>query len=118
MQDSHSVYTGNAVIDGAEDRGWIIGHFFRGRDEARATNDVEVKWGVHRAGERRQSWSSADPRQTLTILVTGRMTVVFPDSDAVLQEPGDYVLWSNVAHEWHVDTDTLAVTVRWPSNYF
>lgn len=117
LANLNAIYTGNAVVDGVEDRGWILGHFFEGRDELRTTSEVEVKWGVHRAGERRQSWSPADPRRTLTILVSGRMTVVFPDRDAVLQAPGDYALWSDVAHEWYVDLDTVALTIRWPSKY-
>ena len=44
-------HVGNANIDGEGTRGWLLGHFIGEGDDSRATTTVEVKWGVHPAGE-------------------------------------------------------------------
>jgi hypothetical protein len=44
-------HVGNANIDGESTRGWLLGHFIGEGDDPRATTTVEVKWGVHPAGE-------------------------------------------------------------------
>ena len=40
-------HAGNAASDGADRRGWLVGHFLP-EGELRKSHDVEVKWGVHR----------------------------------------------------------------------
>jgi hypothetical protein len=46
-------YSGNAKSDSKDRRGWLIGHFIEDHDDIRASDDVEIKWGVHPAGEER-----------------------------------------------------------------
>jgi hypothetical protein len=48
-------YSGNAAEDGRERRGWLLGHFIDLADGVRSSKDVEVKWGIHPAGEKRPS---------------------------------------------------------------
>ena len=50
-----SVLSGNAYADGAFHRGWFIGHFLENTYGLRATPAIEIKWGVHHAGEERSS---------------------------------------------------------------
>ena len=51
-----TVVVGNASDDGAgETRGWFVGHFLQPATTLRRTDAVEVKWGVHPAGESRPS---------------------------------------------------------------
>ncbi|HEY6812407.1 MAG TPA: hypothetical protein VI074_06915 [Propionibacteriaceae bacterium] len=44
-------YVGNAHSDVQDHRGWLIGHFLGDSDGIRSSRDVEVKWGIHPAGE-------------------------------------------------------------------
>ncbi|MEU6133818.1 hypothetical protein [Nocardioides sp. NPDC047086] len=52
--------TGNAYDDGAERRGWLIGHFIDSEDSPLHSTDVEIKWGTHQAGEERHEWTVAE----------------------------------------------------------
>ena len=55
---SGALHVGNAEDDGVDYRGWFVGRFVKA-DDARATEDVEVKWSVHPAGDIRPR---LDPR--------------------------------------------------------
>ena len=52
-----SWYAGNAVRDGEDHRGWIVGHFMNG-DDVRQSGGVEIKWGIHASGEERADWQA------------------------------------------------------------
>jgi hypothetical protein len=62
-------YVGNANDDAHTNRGWLIGHFMG--DETRNTDAVEIKWGIHPAGQRRDGWTVGEQRTTLLLLVSG-----------------------------------------------
>ena len=47
------IYIGNVVKDGQAIRGWFVGHFIQDKGSIRYSNDVEVKWREHKAGEMR-----------------------------------------------------------------
>ncbi len=95
--------------------GWFIGHFMDD-DPIRCSADVEVKWGVHRAGEHRSQWSSSHTATTVSILIHGRFRLYFPDYEVLLAETGDYALWlPKVPHYWLAETDSTLITVRFPS---
>src|SRR5688500_15980510 len=97
---SEQVRFGNAALDGAPRRGWLVGHFLPA-DDIRATGAVEVKWGVHPAGEQRVAWSMSREATTLSVLVAGRFRLTFPEQTYLLTQPGDYVLWApGVPHHW------------------
>ncbi len=107
--------TGNADDVGVGTRGWFIGHFVR-EEGIRKTDDVEVKWFAHRAGDRREEWSEEAYASTVTILVTGRFRIDFADGCAVLRRPGDFAVWGpGIAHSWEAEESATVVTVRWPS---
>lgn len=110
-----SVYTGNATVDGAGDRGWLLGHF-RPPGDARHTEDVEIKWCVHPVGDERAAWVTGERRTALLVLISGRFRVELPDRSVLLAEQGDYVVWGpGVDHSWRAEQESVVMTVRWPS---
>ena len=109
-------YQGNATEDGAATRGWLIGHFLDCSAGVRATEDVEIKWGVHPAGEKRAAWTEEDQRTTVLILVSGNFVVKLSEGTAELTRQGDYVMWGpGIDHSWEAKEDSVVITVRWPS---
>jgi len=109
-------HKGNAAADGAHHRGWIVGHFVGDGTDVRATKDVEIKWGIHPAGETRADWSTDEHRTTVVLLVRGRFYVNFRTESVLLDEEGDYVMWgAGSDHSWRAETDSVVITIRWPS---
>jgi hypothetical protein len=109
-------YVGNAVRDGADTRGWLVGHFLGAEAGIRTSPDVEIKWGAHPAGERRESLVTGDTRTTVLMLVSGRFEIELDGVSHMLREPGDYAMWGpGIDHVWEAHEDTVALTVRWPS---
>ncbi|SCF23919.1 hypothetical protein GA0074695_4655 [Micromonospora viridifaciens] len=109
------VYVGNAAVDGAADAGWLLGHF-KPPGDVRHSTEVEVKWGVHLAGEARSAWVTGERRTALLVLISGAFRVELPDRTVVLREPGDYVVWGRgVDHSWYAERESVVLTVRWPS---
>jgi quercetin dioxygenase-like cupin family protein len=107
---------GNAAEDTETTRGWLLGHFIDPSGGVRSTKDVEVKWGIHPAGERRSAWTSDDWRTTLLLLVDGRFRIDLTEGGKTLSKQGDYVLWGpGIDHSWEALADSIVVTVRWPS---
>ena len=109
-------YSGNASDDGSKNRGWLLGHFMDPAEGVRSTNDVEVKWGVHPAGEQRAGWTADDQRTTLLLLVEGHFRIDLSEGSVTLARQGDYVVWGpGIDHSWHAEADSTVITVRWPS---
>jgi len=108
--------TGNAAEDTRDTRGWLVGHFVHPSKGVRRSGDIEVKWGVHAAGEKREQWAPDDRRTALVILVSGHFLVQLGDGSADLAAPGDYVMWGpGTGHSWTAVDDSVVMTVRWPS---
>lgn len=108
-----ALHVGNAHDAGAT-RGWLVGSFIAPEHGPRHTSGVEVKWGVHRAGEERPAWTEFEPRATIAILVSGRFTIRTSAGDVTLSRSGDYVSWGpGVTHWWRADQDSTLVTARW-----
>jgi mannose-6-phosphate isomerase-like protein (cupin superfamily) len=106
---------GNAARDGAARGGWFLGHFLPAADP-RASEAVEVKWGVHRAGDCRAAWAVNHQATSLSVLVRGRFRLYLPQAEVLLTQPGDYLLWPpGVPHHWRAEQDSVVLTVRWPS---
>ena len=109
------VVQGNAADEGAERGGWFMGHFLP-PDDPRASDAVEVKWGIHPAGEARAAWATDARATSLSILVQGRFRLYLPDAEVLLARPGDYLLWPPaIPHHWRAEADSVVLTVRWPS---
>jgi hypothetical protein len=112
---SDGIYLGKAGPDAAADHGWLLGHF-KPVGNIRHSTDVEIKWGVHPAGDRRAKWATGETRTALLILISGRFRLEFPTRSPVLSEPGDYVVWGpGVDHSWYAEQESTVLTVRWPS---
>jgi mannose-6-phosphate isomerase-like protein (cupin superfamily) len=79
-------------------------------------NDVEIKWAVHKKGAARD-WVTDERRTTVCMVVSGVGRIQFRDRDAVLNKPGDYVMWGpGTDHRRIADQDCTTVTVRWFSS--
>lgn len=111
-----SIHFGNAATDGSEHRGWLVGHFIGDPQAVRHSGDVEIKWGLHPAGQRRDGWVTGETATTLCMLIAGRFRVRLSDGDYLLARQGDYVMWGpGVDHLWEAEEDSTVLTVRWPS---
>ncbi len=107
---------GNAADDGYKNRGWLLGHFIDPSEGVRSTKDVEVKWGIHPAGDKRPEWTNDDQRTTLVLLVEGNFRVNLTQSSITMSRQGDYVMWRpGIDHSWEAISDSVVITVRWPS---
>jgi len=109
-------HAGNAAEDGRDSRGWLLGHFIDPAEGVRHSTDVEVKWGIHPAGEQRAGWTAEDRRTTLLMLIEGNFRLDLTEASITLAKQGDYALWGpGIDHSWRAITDSIVVTVRWPS---
>ena len=80
--------------------------------------DVEVKWGIHPAGEQRKSPHAPDARvKTLSILLDGQFETDFKEHDQLhWDKEGDYLFWThNLPHSADILKDSTVLTLRWPS---
>lgn len=117
------IHTGSAGTDVQRYRGWLVGHFVDRQDgELRRSNDVEIAWRVHPAGDARPEWVRGETRTTIVILVSGKFRIRYASEDdgqedqVLLSEQGDYVMWGpGVDHRWFAEEDSVFVCVRWPS---
>jgi len=110
-------YHGNAADDGQDTRGWIVGHFLDPSDGVRSTRDVEVKWGIHPAGDKRPEWTTDDQRTTMVLLIEGHFIVHLTSDSVKLNRQGDYAVWGpGIDHSWEAEEHSIVLTVRWPSN--
>ena len=107
---------GNAGKDTETTRGWLLGHFIAPSEGVRSTKDVEVKWGIHPAGDKRPGWTADDQRTTLLLLVEGQFRIDLTEGSRVLAQQGDYAVWGpGIDHSWEALTDAVVITIRWPS---
>lgn len=107
---------GNAAEDTVGTRGWLLGHFIEPSDDVRSTKDVEVKWGIHPAGDKRAAWTADDQRTTLVLLVQGHFRVDLTEGSSTMTRQGDYIMWGpSIDHTWEALADSVVITVRWPS---
>jgi quercetin dioxygenase-like cupin family protein len=110
-----SWHVGNALQDGDERRGWIIGHFI-GDGDIRHSEELEIKWGTHPKGEERAEWQSDEHRTTVVMLIRGRFRIHLDVDSSVLEHEGDYAMWGpGIGHSWCAEEDSVVLTVRWPS---
>jgi hypothetical protein len=109
-------YAGNAHDDAGTHRGWLLGHFLDPSAGVRATDALEVKWGVHPHGQQRAGWATAEHRTTLLLLVEGRFRLDLTVGSFTLQRQGDYVVWGpGIDHSWEAEEHSIVITIRWPS---
>jgi uncharacterized cupin superfamily protein len=110
------VYVGNADDDADVHRGWLLGHFIDTSGGVRCTTDLEVKWGIHPAGQSRTGWTNGEDRSTMLMLIDGRFHLELSTGSHTLSRRGDYVVWGpGIEHTWRAEEDSIMLTVRWPS---
>jgi hypothetical protein len=110
-------HTSNAAEDTCDSRGWLLGHFIDPSQGIRSTKDVEVKWGIHPASDKRTKWTVGDRRTTLVLLVEGNFRIDLTAGSVTLKKQGDYAIWGpGVDHSWEALSDSIVLTVRWPSS--
>lgn len=109
---------GNAAVCGLRTGGWIVGHFVK-ESSLRATDEIEIKVGMHKAGGFTE-WKSQPGKKSITLLLSGKFLVQFRSRGKTeifnLISPGDFVIWEDKReHRWKALTKATVVTVRWPS---
>jgi len=112
------VSTGNASKDG--NRGWFVGQFVPDSFGLAHQQALEIKWGQHAKGERRQEFAQSRKATTISILVKGSFTTRLRLRDGIreilLSAPGDYIAFGpGIDHWWEALEDSLVLTVRFPS---
>ena len=114
---SDNWHSGNATDESTDYRGWLVGHFIEPTHGAvRRTTNLEVKWGIHPAGQQRAEWTEGEERSTLVILVSGKFHVDLSVGSVTLARQGDYLTWGpGIEHSWQAEDDSVVITVRWPS---
>jgi hypothetical protein len=103
--------SGAAASAGAGTRGWFAGPYVDAG--ILSTPAVQVKWGEHAAGDRRDRWSPDDGTTSMCILFSGEFDLVFEDGRVELRQPGDFVAWVGCRHSWASVTGGRTVTIRW-----
>ena len=114
--DRGSISIGNATLTGRDHGGWFVGPFLSVEAGIRHTDVLEVKWGLHMAGDVRTDVNERGGTHSLAILITGIFVIEFPalGEEVRLSQAGDYVLYGpDVAHTWRAIDDSTVVTVRW-----
>jgi quercetin dioxygenase-like cupin family protein len=112
--DAGAPFTGNVTEAARSSRGWFVGHFMS--ELPLHSNDLELKWFTHPAGDTRPEWAPPNPVRTLNVLIRGKFTLLFPDREVLLQQEGDFVVFGpGVSHSFRADEESLVLTVRWPS---
>jgi hypothetical protein len=120
MDRRNSFYCGNAAIDEVRATGWFVGQFVPAELGLRHQTDVELKWGLHKDGERRsQPWANGNAT-TISVLIRGMLRVEFhvgaTPQVVTLQKEGDYIVFGpDVVHSWEATGETLVLSLRFPS---
>lgn len=115
------IYLGNAVVDGQKSKFWIAGQFMAkynegSQNDPRVNHNVEIKWGVHKKGDKKVSLAKQKSATTLTILISGKFLNNIDGKQYLLEKQGDYLVYGpNLFHNWEAIEDTVIATIRWPS---
>jgi hypothetical protein len=107
----------NDIKKSPEKRGWFIGHFIN-KNSIFYNNEFEVRWALHKKGEKKKFPAKTKTAKTISILIKGKFLIKFPknNENIVLSNQGDYVFWdSNVYHSSEALVDSTILTIRWPS---
>ena len=111
------IQTGNFNTEDQTHRQWVIGHFINSKSVFHNT-DFEIRWANHKKGEKKDSPTSSEMAKTVSILVSGKCKLWFPEEDETifLELGGDYVYFDKkTLHGFEALEDCLIITIRWPS---
>ena len=63
------------------------------------------------------SGTTDDQRTTLVLLVQGKFRIDLTETSVTLEKQGDYAVWGpGIDHSWEAITESVVLTVRWPSS--
>lgn len=114
-------YFGNAAVDQLRNTGWFVGQFVPAELGLRHQTDVELKWGLHKDGEKRSRPLANGNATTISVLIRGGALRVTFDAGGTpqvvtLRKEGDYVVFGpDVVHFWEADGEPIVLSVRFPS---
>jgi len=111
------IFSGNTAESNPQQRGWMLGSFLDPNSPLHS-DAVEIKWGVFKKGEDKTVAAANRVAKSISILVKGRVNLLFPDHDTIieLKKEGDYAYWeNNVFHTSQILEDSVVITIRWPS---
>ena len=114
------IITGNLEqekLKNPQRKGWFIGHFME-PNSVFQSNDFEVRWGIHKKGEKKDIPGANMTAKTISILIKGKFAIRFPKQkkEVVLSKVGDFAFWdAKVYHTSEALTDSVILTIRWPS---
>lgn len=119
MSKHVGIQVGNATADAAA-RGWFVGSFIDEKFGLRHSNDVEMRWATHPAGDERVDWATGETRTAICVLISGQVEFTFRDQDGerqvTLAKQGDFVMWGpGTDHKWRAPVDAVTLAVRWTS---
>jgi hypothetical protein len=83
-----------------------MGHFVdpASGGSVRATDALEIKWGIHPAGQERPEWTADKRRSTLVLLVSGKFRVDLTVGSVTMDRQGDYIVWGpGIDHSWQAE---------------
>jgi hypothetical protein len=98
-------------------RGWFVGQFIDTSSLLHSKN-LEIKWGLHKAGEIFDTIRMNKHAKSLSILIDGEFKFIFPDTNKTyhLKQKGDFIFWdAGVFHSTECKKDSTILTIRWPS---
>lgn len=114
-------YFGNAAVDQLRNTGWFVGQFVPAELGLRHQTDVELKWGLHKDGEKRsQPWANGNATTISVLIRGGALRVTFDvcgtQQVVTLQKEGDYVVFGpDVVHFWEAEGEPIVLSIRFPS---
>ncbi|MGQ0446093.1 MAG: hypothetical protein ACT4O2_13455 [Beijerinckiaceae bacterium] len=121
MGRNASFYFGNAAVDQLRNTGWFVGQFVPAGLGLRHQTDVEVKWGLHKDGEKRSHPLANGNATTISVFVRGgALRVTFgvgeTQQTVTLQREGDYVVFGpDIVHFWEAEGEPVVLSIRFPS---
>ncbi|MFF7130384.1 signal peptidase I [Streptomyces sp. NPDC008240] len=110
------IHIGNAE-NFPQSRGWFVGAFLDDHHGPLKTDDLELKWSRHPAGDQRHELSAAADTASIAVLIEGRFRLDFPDQNpgaVILEQQGDFAYFGpGVPHAWQAEVASVILTVRW-----
>ena len=104
----------NIVSKNPKTNGWFIGHFIE-KPSFFNDKDIEIKWGIHKKGEKLEKIRASNNSKSLSILISGKTKISFPDlkKEIILSKQGDFVYWDKkIFHNSEIIEDSIFLTIR------
>ena len=102
----------------SEKKGWFVGHFID-ENSILKTENVEVKWAIHKKGDIKKGLLGKNYSPILIILIKGKFKVKLNNLEVghILSDEGDYICFDSnkYLHESEALEDGTLLVIRWPS---